>query len=114
MNLPDLHLTPTANRSPNKTSETQGALTAFGTSIRAFCHKSDTTEPEVPTFGRVPLSNKYSSLPHSYSANHRSPLTAHRSPLTAHRFASRIPHPTNRSEEHTSELQSQFHLVCRL
>src|SRR5689334_24549329 len=22
--------------------------------------------------------------------------------------------PTNRSEEHTSELQSQFHLVCRL
>jgi len=88
MNLPDLHLTSTANRSPNKTSETQAALTAFGTSIRAFCHKSDTTEPEVPTFGRVPLSNKYSSLPHSYSANHRSPLTAHR-------LASRIPHPTN-------------------
>src|SRR5689334_24385089 len=24
------------------------------------------------------------------------------------------PHPGGRSEEHTSELQSQFHLVCRL
>src|SRR5689334_24382799 len=26
----------------------------------------------------------------------------------------RIPIEANRSEEHTSELQSQFHLVCRL
>src|SRR5689334_25116493 len=25
-----------------------------------------------------------------------------------------IPRPQERSEEHTSELQSQFHLVCRL
>src|SRR5689334_23910232 len=25
-----------------------------------------------------------------------------------------IKHPDGRSEEHTSELQSQFHLVCRL
>src|SRR6267143_6573030 len=25
-----------------------------------------------------------------------------------------VPHRTTRSEEHTSELQSQFHLVCRL
>src|SRR5689334_24851618 len=31
---------------------------------------------------------------------------------TSHRRASRD--STSRSEEHTSELQSQFHLVCRL
>src|SRR5438309_9358086 len=29
-------------------------------------------------------------------------------------FASRLSRFTERSEEHTSELQSQFHLVCRL
>src|SRR2546427_6857006 len=28
--------------------------------------------------------------------------------------AIRTPHPANRSEEHTSELQSQSNLVCRL
>src|SRR5689334_24182546 len=28
--------------------------------------------------------------------------------------AARLAHPDPRSEEHTSELQSQFHLVCRL
>src|SRR5689334_24699291 len=30
------------------------------------------------------------------------------------RRRSEISHPPARSEEHTSELQSQFHLVCRL
>src|SRR6267143_4361659 len=33
---------------------------------------------------------------------------------TANCRASRTRHPQLRSEEHTSELQSQFHLVCRL
>src|SRR2546422_4707898 len=28
--------------------------------------------------------------------------------------AQRAPHPRRRSEEHTSELQSRLHLVCRL
>src|SRR5689334_23809104 len=31
-----------------------------------------------------------------------------------HRYGGRRWHCRNRSEEHTSELQSQFHLVCRL
>src|SRR5689334_23652227 len=40
-------------------------------------------------------------------------------PYSADTFFVRVigrgyPPPTNRSEEHTSELQSQFHLVCRL
>src|SRR2546422_6872361 len=30
------------------------------------------------------------------------------------RFAQRLPEPDTRSEEHTSELQSRLHLVCRL
>src|SRR5579862_9973421 len=33
---------------------------------------------------------------------------------TAQRTPSPTPPPQRRSEEHTSELQSQFHLVCRL
>src|SRR5689334_23580341 len=36
---------------------------------------------------------------------HREPVTDPRLPLLLH---------AHRSEEHTSELQSQFHLVCRL
>src|SRR5438309_5590550 len=49
--------------------------------------------------------------------------TLFRSVATAFSFSSsrigwslaiRSPSLTNRSEEHTSELQSQFHLVCRL
>src|SRR6516164_11481324 len=35
-------------------------------------------------------------------------------PVEYHRCASRIVLVVSRSEEHTSELQSQFHLVCRL
>src|SRR5689334_24050835 len=34
--------------------------------------------------------------------------------ISASRSASGLPWPGGRSEEHTSELQSQFHLVCRL
>src|SRR6266478_7374438 len=44
----------------------------------------------------------------------------HRGPAARRAVARRVPwpapqpHPTSRSEEHTFELQSQFHLVCRL
>src|SRR5689334_24000392 len=37
-----------------------------------------------------------------------------RSPPEGGRPAPRAPRRSARSEEHTSELQSQFHLVCRL
>src|SRR5256884_7221363 len=36
------------------------------------------------------------------------------SPITWIRFTSWVTHSNNRSEEHTSELQSRLHLVCRL
>src|SRR5689334_24169276 len=35
-------------------------------------------------------------------------------PVLQGRLAERLGRPVRRSEEHTSELQSQFHLVCRL
>src|SRR2546429_2787786 len=49
----------------------------------------------------------------------RSHLPRPRCPLPAHRQpAARVHHPhpggSDRSEEHTSELQSRLHLVCRL
>src|SRR5689334_23404383 len=55
---------------------------------------------------------------------HRRRLSARRTVRTAHRPGDPAapaadgrggrPHAAERSEEHTSELQSQFHLVCRL
>src|SRR6267143_5685809 len=38
----------------------------------------------------------------------------HRPAARPHRLGRRRPGGSARSEEHTSELQSQFHLVCRL
>src|SRR5258708_30280654 len=38
----------------------------------------------------------------------------HRHPSAAHRRSRRVPVASMRSEEHTSELQSPDHLVCRL
>src|SRR2546422_4139011 len=46
---------------------------------------------------------QYSALPHHGIPNSRTANTV--APL---------PYPSQRSEEHTSELQSRLHLVCRL
>src|SRR5689334_24342913 len=39
---------------------------------------------------------------------------AHEMPASTHTTCRSLKRPKTRSEEHTSELQSQFHLVCRL
>src|SRR6266481_9277044 len=51
-----------------------------------------------------------------YTTLFRSRLAAdpRRAPDALHRLAHRRGRGAVRSEEHTSELQSQFHLVCRL
>src|SRR5689334_24333929 len=56
-----------------------------------------------------------------YTTLFRSPAAARSRPpsrrslrSTARSLSASPPRPTRRSEEHTSELQSQFHLVCRL
>src|SRR5689334_23537819 len=51
-----------------------------------------------------------------YSFLTRPSRSAACSAVSAERFLARISSPevSRRSEEHTSELQSQFHLVCRL
>src|SRR6266568_7347373 len=54
----------------------------------------------------------YTTLFRSRRSRVRPPCSPVRPPPPARR-ATRCPRPT-RSEEHTSELQSQFHLVCRL
>src|SRR5689334_23988806 len=46
-----------------------------------------------------------------YSSNTALPLRRLRQSVSFRRFK---PYQLPRSEEHTSELQSQFHLVCRL
>src|SRR5687768_18255638 len=57
---------------------------------------------------------------HSFPTRRSSDLSSHRSiPCRANSSASRPPStssraPSARSEEHTSELQSRLHLVCRL
>src|SRR5438309_9312133 len=68
---------------------------------------------------RPPISTlfPYTTLFRSRSqARNPRPLRS-RSPRASRTSASRLPCPRSsapRSEEHTSELQSQFHLVCRL
>src|SRR5689334_23772751 len=47
----------------------------------------------------------------THTAVRRSPPCRRSRHLSLHHRQSRV---TGRSEEHTSELQSQFHLVCRL
>src|SRR5689334_24113501 len=49
-----------------------------------------------------------------YTTLFRSPTDTHGSVQTTQVPLPARPAGTNRSEEHTSELQSQFHLVCRL
>src|SRR5699024_12127793 len=44
----------------------------------------------------------------------RAELPAHQLAVEALRLAGRARHQVDRSEEHTSELQSRFDLVCRL
>src|SRR5689334_24208558 len=62
----------------------------------------------------------YTTLFRSSGSCSRQPLPLHlpspsqRPPPRRHRSSSRSISTANRSEEHTSELQSQFHLVCRL
>src|SRR6266568_8474380 len=52
----------------------------------------------------------YTTLFRSLCQHRRSLSVLRRDP----RLARRLPDRNRRSEEHTSELQSQFHLVCRL
>src|SRR5689334_24811789 len=66
----------------------------------------------------LPISPSSTSRPASPSARPATPIPASWPPSPTRRAAScTCPAPTSttgRSEEHTSELQSQFHLVCRL
>src|SRR3989338_6916329 len=58
-----------------------------------------------------------STLPlHDALPIYKSPAIGPRlpSPSARDKYSSSIPKTKSRSEEHTSELQSQFHLVCRL
>src|SRR2546429_5092438 len=48
------------------------------------------------------------------SARARSPQSSRGTPWGAHRRPARPWRRASRSEEHTSELQSRLHLVCRL
>src|SRR5207249_9761933 len=52
------------------------------------------------------------SLPPSLQSIRSTPGSRKRSPFVAVRY--RLPFVPSRSEEHTSELQSRFDLVCRL
>src|SRR2546429_6214536 len=56
------------------------------------------------------------STPATPSALGRSPIVAHAIPSRIRRltFQSAVTSEMSRSEEHTSELQSRLHLVCRL
>src|SRR5690625_7589353 len=81
-------------------------------------HHFFTMPPQPPRPTLFPYTTLFRS-PHPPS-----PATATRQPHThPHRLdqpfgpmarRTRHPHPTTRSEEHTSELQSRGHLVCRL
>src|SRR6266481_8152707 len=68
-------------------------------------------------YGRTMYSFSAGLTTKSYLSN-RSMVQGSRPPrplVSPHlRLASQIARPSLRSEEHTSELQSQFHLVCRL
>src|SRR2546429_6473707 len=67
-----------------------------------------------------PYTTLFRSLPPSPCSHSRAPPCGHkpgvaprRSPRSS-RIASSVTISTRRSEEHTSELQSRLHLVCRL
>src|SRR5216684_7680206 len=54
----------------------------------------------------------YTTLFRSVLGKRRTPAGEHR--RARHRLGDVRCHPPDRSEEHTSELQSRLHLVCRL
>src|SRR5689334_24860668 len=78
-----------------------------------FFFFNDTATTEIYTL------SLHDALPISaadrHATNDQSPLTRHQldQPRVRHEDILQPCHPF-RSEEHTSELQSQFHLVCRL
>src|SRR6266568_9529276 len=85
-----------------------GSLEFFLTCIRRFFFFNDTATTEIYTL------SLHDALPICASGCGRS--WSPRAPggtCTSRRRTSCSP-PWPRSEEHTSELQSQFHLVCRL
>src|SRR5256884_6114726 len=58
------------------------------------------------------LGNSGRRIPASVLGSHRAEILRRSSPVS--RISSGIHRPFPRSEEHTSELQSRLHLVCRL
>src|SRR2546429_2006581 len=56
----------------------------------------------------------YTTLFRSRARPSRSPVSSSRPGSSITTRTDRIPRATARSEEHTSELQSRLHLVCRL
>src|SRR6266568_2798889 len=74
----------------------QGIMLSF---VRFFFFFNDTATTEIYTL------SLHDALPISSAGGPTSPVSC---------GSSSSPTPCSRSEEHTSELQSQFHLVCRL
>src|SRR2546422_7113363 len=88
------------------------------TSIHFFFFQAEDGIRDVAVTGvqtcALPISHRLGD-----PARHHSPGEAHRGPLAADPGArparkTRQPRLRRRSEEHTSELQSRLHLVCRL
>src|SRR2546430_13195919 len=65
-------------------------------------HNGDLTSDQIAFYSQVPA---YNPDPSTYSSTKQSPISL---------IAYRVNESTARSEEHTSELQSQSNLVCRL
>src|SRR2546422_4226796 len=81
-----------------------------------FFFFNDTATTEIYTLSlhdALPISSCSGSTSH-YSSAFRIPHSAFYFLPSASRFANNRYAPGTRSEEHTSELQSRLHLVCRL
>src|SRR5256886_6235816 len=79
-----------------------------------FFFFNDTATTEIYTLSlhdALPISARARSARSSLRAR---PASARAAPRRARCAPSRAPHAARRSEEHTSELQSQSNLVCRL